>query len=151
MDFKSFFTYFAILGFIAGIVFFARAHTRQHHVDNHWVSCGEGFFYDLDSADKDDWYLLEQQADKCSGTWGIWDHQSERKISKPTSLDNPGEFNSIWGNPVGYIMYSEAVIIYDDLLVINWEMTPQAHRLILHEAMELRDNGTLSTKTEESQ
>ena len=125
---------FAIFFIFVG-VFYLSTKNKIHHVNDHWVTYGNGFYYNLNTASEMDWYDLEKKAKLCS-------NQDKRVLSVPTEIADPGEFNSIWGKPVGKKLYREAVIIYSKgeptLLVVNWETTPALHRQILKEALEER-------------
>jgi len=84
-------TYIVFALFLTFIgVFYLVSRNNIHHVDDHRVTCGSGFYYNIQTASEMDWYDLEKEADKCSGAWGFFDHQGDRNLNTPTPFHDPG-------------------------------------------------------------
>jgi hypothetical protein len=97
--------------------------------EDHTVICGAGFFYNLDNTSIDNidstWEEMEKLAQSCKQARG------EVLIGVEQV-----EMYSIWGKPASYPLYKQAVIIYKDpTLVINYKVSPEAHKQALTEGV----------------
>ncbi len=104
---------FVLISFMA----IAWEHNQRMQVPdtNHWIACGSGFFYDMNTYQEGDWFKAEQHAlDVC-------DKHKKRGSHTPIWFDiSEGPNNGINS------LNSDSVEV-DDLLVINWELGPLDH------------------------
>jgi len=131
---KSILTYITI-GIIGALVITGIFHIHDNRTEvqeGSWLVCGSGFFYDMDTMSGTTYETMEWLANECAPRY-----QLERTVPDVPIIGK--EFNSWSGKEVGYTISEQAVIIYPNLLVVNWECSPETHHRMFVEAMKKRD------------
>ena len=104
----------------------------NHEVGNHWIECKslilptDGFYYDTNSINLNDYEAMEEASKVCSA------RKQTRRATHPVTINKPTQ-NGCKG--CSSVTGTDDVLI-DNLLVINWEVSPEDHYSILSAHLE---------------